>query len=653
MNPAIAMAISSFGSSKVYVEDVFAIRNYAGSATTLINTGMDLTGANKGMIWIKPRGTNSGGAFTSSNHIFDTVRGTGLLRSDSTSADAAFSGAFAGFANNGFNLGAVGSALNASGEQYTSRTFKASAKFFDVLSWTGDAASSKSLSHSLGTNIGSAIVKNRSTGNWSVWVRNSSGNYVTLTGGGRGLNSSLAALSTNETGYASALTASALNVGTGGNVGIGALGDCNASGASYIAYLFADDTSSNGIIRCTTFTTDASGNANVDVGFEVQWATIKAASSAGDWIQLDEIRGWSLYGEDRATFANTNAVESVATDYGNRTAKGFYFKGAASTTYCVIAIRRPNKPPTTGTDVFAATLGLQQILNGGYKINGFEIPCDLIVSFGNRTTPSSPSWLWADRLRGYGQTGSSLLDSSSTAAHAIRTTDPRIYLYDGLNYINIFPDTNNVVHRFARKAKVFDIALHNGIGSTLAVDHNLGVIPELFITKRLDAVSSANGWPVFTGSVNQVCWLNLNNFRQTFNNTFPTAPTSSQFFVGSNADVGASGGTYVTYLFATLAGISKVGTYVGTAANQTINCGFSAGARLVWIKRMDAVGDWLVFDSARGINSAANEPYLRLNSSAAEANAEKLIPHASGFQVNDTAADINASGGTYLFLAMA
>jgi hypothetical protein len=124
------------------------------------------------------------------------------------------------------------------------------------------------------------------------------------------------------------------------------------------------------------------------------------------------------------------------------------------------------------------------------------------------------------------------------------------------------------------------------------------------------------------------------------------------FSVGGN-NVGA-GTTYVAYLFATCAGVSKVGTYTGTGTTLQINCGFTAGARFVLIKRTDSTGDWYVWDSARGI-IAGNDPYLLLNSTAAEVtNTDYVDAYSAGFELSSTApAALNANGGTYIFLAIA
>jgi hypothetical protein len=100
--------------------------------------------------------------------------------------------------------------------------------------------------------------------------------------------------------------------------------------------------------------------------------------------------------------------------------------------------------------------------------------------------------------------------------------------------------------------------------------------------------------------------------------------------------------------------VSKVGSYTGTGALQTIDCGFTLGARYVLIKRTDSTGGWYVWDSARGIISG-DDPYLLLNTTVAEiTNTNYVDTDTTGFKVTAAApADINASGGTYIFLAIA
>ena len=84
---------------------------------------------------------------------------------------------------------------------------------------------------------------------------------------------------------------------------------------------------------------------------------------------------------------------------------------------------------------------------------------------------------------------------------------------------------------------------------------------------------------------------------------------------GSNFN-GAGITVCYAYLFATLAGVSKVGGVTHSGSSTDVDCGFSNGARFVMLKRTDALGDWYFWDSVRGI-VAGNDPYLLLNTSAA------------------------------------
>jgi hypothetical protein len=131
-------------------------------------------------------------------------------------------------------------------------------------------------------------------------------------------------------------------------------------------------------------------------------------------------------------------------------------------------------------------------------------------------------------------------------------------------------------------------------------------------------------------------------------------PTDTIFTVGTDNETNATGWTYIAYLFATLSGISKVGSYTGNGSSQTINCSFTGGARFVLIKRTDSTGDWYVWDTARGIVSG-NDPHLSLNTTAAEVTSDDTIdPDSSGFIVNQVSAtNVNVSSASYIYLAIA
>jgi hypothetical protein len=207
---------------------------------------------------------------------------------------------------------------------------------------------------------------------------------------------------------------------------------------------------------------------------------------------------------------------------------------------------------------------------------------------------------------------------------------------------------------FKRAPGFFDIVAYTGDGvAGRTVNHNLGVAPELMIVKGRTFVDS---WAVYASPIGATQFLYLNNITNaqtisTFWNN--TSPSSTVFSVGTTDKTNAPSSNLVAYLFATLAGVSKVGSYTGNGTSQTINCGFSSGARFILIKRTDSTGDWYVWDTARGI-VAGNDPHLSLNTTAAEVTTDDSVdPESTGFIVNQVAAtNINVSGATYIFLSI-
>jgi hypothetical protein len=121
------------------------------------------------------------------------------------------------------------------------------------------------------------------------------------------------------------------------------------------------------------------------------------------------------------------------------------------------------------------------------------------------------------------------------------------------------------------------VVCFDGVNGATAFDHGLTVVPEMMIVKKRSATSD---WTVYhtgypTPTTNQGA-LNLTGGYYA-NASFSTIPTSTQFTFNAY-----STGTQVAYLFATLAGVSKVGSVVHSGTTN-VDCGFSAGARFILI----------------------------------------------------------------------
>jgi hypothetical protein len=70
------------------------------------------------------------------------------------------------------------------------------------------------------------------------------------------------------------------------------------------------------------------------------------------------------------------------------------------------------------------------------------------------------------------------------------------------------------------------------------------------------------------------------------------------------------------------------------------------------IKRTDNTGNWWFWDTARGM-VAGTDPRSAYNSSGAENNANWVYTTTGGFQIVTSDATVNASGGSYIFWAVA
>jgi hypothetical protein len=654
---------------KLVVEDVFSTWLYTGNGSTqTITNGIDLAGKG-GLVWLKTRDA------TGSHLLRDTVRGgTKLLTTNTTNAedttDAYPLGNGVQFNNNGFSLGPGGSQNSGSGFTYASWTFREAPKFFDVVTYTGDGTDNRQISHNLGVAPGFIIVKATTTNHgWACFHRgNGTNQYVLrLNSTGEGYTPATAI-----SGFPVSATDTTFTVRSGENGWGDVTYSANASGQTYIAYLFAHDTASDGIIQCGSYTGAYPSSPTVTLGWEPQWVMIKSASiqpsaEYGGWGIWDNMRGMPVGGNDPLLVANRSTQEGTTYtntgDYLSPTATGFIvdptgngwnINNTTGSTYIYMAIRRgPMRTPTVGTSVFApiassAAVGTQLTTN---------FPVDLFIT-NYRTNSSIYNTNFTDRLRGMQSsnvyTGQKLLISSSTNAE---TEDNSAVGYQFWNTGFLIGQQNNLLstiyYNFRRAPGFMDVVCYTGTGVTGTQAHNLGVVPELMIVKRRTGGSGV--WPVYYGDATKALFLNETTAIGASGAWGDTAPTATQFTVnGASSAVNAASSTYVSYLFASVAGVSKVGSYTGNGSSQTINCAFTTGARFVMIKRTDSTGDWYVWDSARGI-VAGNDPYLALNTTAAEVTTNDSVDtNNTGFVVNQVgASNINVTNATYIYLAIA
>jgi len=196
----------------------------------------------------------------------------------------------------------------------------------------------------------------------------------------------------------------------------------------------------------------------------------------------------------------------------------------------------------------------------------------------------------------------------------------------------------------------FSIGTFTKGSGTETFGHGLTSAPELLILKRRDSTGSWFSYSSVTGADK---WIRLNGAdAATTSSTFwnNTAPTSS---VATISTAYNSGEQVVFYAFNSVAGYSSIGSYTGngSASGPTVTTGFAPA--WVMVKRSDGTGWWAITDNTRSaVNPRSNT--LAANESYDEATLTSDLNidfTSTGFQIKDTDAYYNASGGTYIYMA--
>ncbi len=347
-----AMTASGYGfgaATSVYVEDVFSTSTYTGNSTTggsqTITNNINLS-TKGGLVWIKDRSA-------AANHILtDTTRGAGAsstnnnaLSSNLTTAEDLAGTAYdylSAFTTTGFTVTQGGAITARQGTNYDASTyvswvFRKQAKFFDIVTYTGNGAN-RTVSHNLKSVPGCIMIKRTdTTAAWAVYHRSLlNTQYLVL--------NTTANPATGATYWNSTTpTSSVFSLGTSTDV--------NANAGTYVAYIFAHDAGGFGtfgtsnIISCGTFITNFSGVATVTLGYQPQWLLIKRTDGAANsWRMFDSIRGLPIGASDKYLSADLPNIETTtATNWIDTSSTGFSTGANGLTTtqsnFIYIAIR--------------------------------------------------------------------------------------------------------------------------------------------------------------------------------------------------------------------------------------------------------------------------------------------------------------------------
>ena len=199
----------------------------------------------------------------------------------------------------------------------------------------------------------------------------------------------------------------------------------------------------------------------------------------------------------------------------------------------------------------------------------------------------------------------------------------------------------------------FSIVTHVGTGAVGTIAHGLNAAPEWVLTKGLD---DGHAWITShksKGFTKNTLWNTSDAFADdsTYNNT---DPTSSVFTVKNQGGVNSDGENYVNYLFHSVQGFSKFGSYTGNGSTDGpfIYLGFKPA--WVMMRNADDAANWNIYDNERSTENVMDDILLSNGADAEGAVGGKAIDFLSnGFKIRGSDNEMNDSGDTHVYMAFA
>jgi len=207
----------------------------------------------------------------------------------------------------------------------------------------------------------------------------------------------------------------------------------------------------------------------------------------------------------------------------------------------------------------------------------------------------------------------------------------------------------------------FSISTYDNDGNAGdTIGHGIGIAPEFVMIK---VFSHTGDWIVgskgMDSSFDNYIKLSTNAAKTNSDNQFnDTAPSSTLVTLGNNSLVNYSTSIgsfeYVCYAWAPIQGFSKFSSFVGNgnADGTFIYTGFRPA--MVMLKRTDSTSSWYMQDNKRQTYNVLDTPIYADSSGAESQSGDRLIDILSnGFKLRGSSTAINASGGTYIYMAFA
>ena len=626
----------------VGVDNVFQALHYHGndSARTINTPKVDLSDGGGLVISKSISGSR---AFT----LFNTEHGAGIYqRTNVSNGVQTMSQGVTGFGSETISLGTDAN-VNNTNEFYGALIFKKQEHFFDIVQYTGNGASSQTISHNLGSQPGMIWVKAKnSSGDWAVYHKNEgAGKYAKLNSTSEFFTNFNFWNNTNPNG-------SNFTVGSDGNV--------NNNGTTYTAYLFGHNRFVFGededeqIITMGQYTGNGSTTKrSIGVGFEPELLLVKRADNHSDWHVFCSDWGFKAvgHGDSKRSVLNGSGPHN---GWGRLQMHpyGFFLDGesnsqvnANNSKYIYMAVRRSNRVPETPTDVFEDSTRLTTTGNTP-RFSGCVPGPEFVIYNENQ---NNTDFQIAHKFAADGK----YHQLNQANAHATDTARYNWERQGGFGTSSSY-DSTRLAWMFKRGKKFCDFISYYGNDSSQAVRHNLGIAPKMvwvkqnagqYFTVFLDAPSAGGGKYIRIAdgthdvpATSSTVWDN-------------TAPDANYLYLGNAGSVNDFY-YHEAYLFGDCPGISKLGYYNGASDTVTITTGFQP--RVVMIKNLTNADPWWWCNSLLGITNGGNDTVLQLGSTANSYGGYNIVDvSATGFSTPNTNRGWNQTGNEYFYWAIA
>ena len=332
--------------------------------------------------------------------------------------------------------------------------------------------------------------------------------------------------------------------------------------------------------------------------------------------------------------------------------------------------------PTFPEDVFSINAIQGDDGTGQAVVTGIDLSGEggLVIFKSNPEDAAGGSPCWYDTVRGNGK----LLKGDNAAVQSTNSTNPWTSTSTGFNTGDNFggsenPDERTTALTFRKCKGFFDIVQYEGTGSTQAINHSLGSTPGFIVVKNMDAdFTGWNGWHRSLGNNKR---LNLSGIGEAITDTSVwnnTAPTATQFTVGSSTECNNNNNTYIAYIWGhndasfgvdSDQPIIHCGSYTGTGSQWTNSItGWGFSPQLIMTRKYDgggSSGPLICHDYINGLTSTGNEQagsfYTIAGTNASMKGNESSdygAPNDDGFKIKATGANSNQNNENYIYIAI-